>query len=471
MLTGLLAVLAVLTVRSRFDDPDMWWHLKMGEIIWKTHTIPRIDLFSYTTGGHAYIPHEWLSQLCIYSAFKFAGYSGLMAWLCLFSSAILITGYILCCQYSKNAKVAFLGAIMIWLFATVGFAVRPQMIGYLFLIIELLLLHVGRTRDPRWFLALPLLFATWVNSHGSFFFGLCLAGVVLCSSFFHFRFAYLVSPQWDARARNMFAVAIVLSVAALFLNPIGIGQILYPVDMFLHQPINIGNVDEWHTLRFDDFRTVAFLGILLCIAVIVPARRARLSVDELLMLVLGGWLAASHERMLFVFGILVAPILSRLLSNEWDGYSIEQDRPMPNLIVLASSALTIFLAFPNRPLLTDQVDANSPVKAVEFMKANRLSGRMLNEYVYGGYLIWATPENPVFVDGRADIFEATGVLGDLLNWATLQSDPNELLRKYRIDFCVLARQSPMATVMPLLHWNKIYSDDNSVIFRRPENQE
>ena len=32
---------------------------------------------------------------------------------------------------------------------------------------------------------------------------------------------------------------------------------------------------------------------------------------------------------------------------------------------------------------------------------------MLNEYVYGGYLIWAAPENPVFVDGRADIFEWT----------------------------------------------------------------
>ena len=37
MLTGLLVVLAVLSVRGRFDDPDMWWHLKMGQIIWTTH--------------------------------------------------------------------------------------------------------------------------------------------------------------------------------------------------------------------------------------------------------------------------------------------------------------------------------------------------------------------------------------------------------------------------------------------------
>ena len=53
MLAGLLVVLAVLTVRWRFDDPDMWWHLRTGQIIWTTHTIPLTDLFSYTADHHA----------------------------------------------------------------------------------------------------------------------------------------------------------------------------------------------------------------------------------------------------------------------------------------------------------------------------------------------------------------------------------------------------------------------------------
>jgi hypothetical protein len=29
----------------------------------------------------------------------------------------------------------------------------------------------------------------------------------------------------------------------------------------------------------------------------------------------------------------------------------------------------------------------------------------LNGYIFGGYLIWAAAEDPVFVDGRADVFE------------------------------------------------------------------
>ena len=71
MIACLLAVLAVLTVRGRFDDPDMWLHLKTGQIIWTTHHIPTTDTFSWTTHHHATIPHEWLAQTLIYAAYHF----------------------------------------------------------------------------------------------------------------------------------------------------------------------------------------------------------------------------------------------------------------------------------------------------------------------------------------------------------------------------------------------------------------
>ena len=92
---------------------------------------------------------------------------------------------------------------------------------------------------------------------------------------------------------------------------------------------------------------------------------------------------------------------------------------------------------------------------------------MLNDYVYGGYLIWAAPEYPVFVDGRSDVYEWSGVLSQFGNWATLQSDPNALLQKYRVNFCLLTSHSPMAHVLPLMPgWKLVYSDSNSVIFSR-----
>jgi hypothetical protein len=92
---------------------------------------------------------------------------------------------------------------------------------------------------------------------------------------------------------------------------------------------------------------------------------------------------------------------------------------------------------------------------------------MLNSYDYGGYLIWALPQQPVFIDGRADLFEWAGVLDEFSKWATLQSDPNELLDKYHVDFCLLERKSPMVTVLRLLPgWKEVYSDNVSVILMR-----
>jgi hypothetical protein len=145
-------------------------------------------------------------------------------------------------------------------------------------------------------------------------------------------------------------------------------------------------------------------------------------------------LAVSHTRLVFVFGILAAPVLSRILSDLWDGYSADRDRPLPNLVLIIASLLVALLAFPTRANITQQLDRNNPVGAVAYMKTNHLSGPMLNEYVYGGYLIWAAPEFPVFVDGRADVFEWTGVLPELTQWEQLQAPPSNCSRSITSAF-------------------------------------
>jgi hypothetical protein len=466
MVASLLALLAVVTVRERFNDPDMWWHLKTGEVIWNTHTIPTTDLFSFTAHQHLWVPHEWLSEVIIYGAYRWGGYTGLMVWLCFFTAAVLVAGYVLCSVYSGNSKTALLGALTIWLFGTIGFAVRPQMIGYLLLIVELLLLHYGQTRDGRWFFALPPLFAIWMNCHGSFFFGLALAGLFWFSSYFNFQSGLLAATRWDPRRRRTMMMALILSAPALFVNPVGVGMILYPLKTMLSPGMGFSPIEEWQPLQFTDGRSFAFLGILGCIFLLVIIRRTDLLWRELLTLAVGAWLAASHVRMLFVLGILAAPIVSRLIATSWDRYDARRDHPMANALLIAVAVIIAFLAFPNNQNLEAQVERRSPVKALEFVRAHHLSGPMLNEWLYGGYLMWAAPEYPVFIDGRGDVFWP-GVGEEFAKWAQLQSDPNALLDKYRIGFCLLGRQSQMVAILRLLPgWKEIYSDDVAVIFVR-----
>jgi hypothetical protein len=467
MLAGMLVVLAVLTVRDRFNDPDMWWHLKTGEIIWNTHVIPRVDLFSYTTNHHAWTAHEWLSQLTIYGAYHFGGYTGLMLWLCVFASAFLVAQYALCSLYSGNAKVAFVGGLMAWVFSTMGLSIRPQLIGYLLLTIELLIVHLARTRNPRWFWCLPPLFAIWVNCHGSFIFGLAVLGVFLLCSFLDVRMGLIASYRWSYRQRNMLVVAFALSIAALFANPVGPKLVFYPLDLVLHQHANLASISEWQPTDLADPRGIAVLAIPAGMLLFALARRREILIDELLLLMLGFGLAIRHERMLFLFGVVAAPTVCRLLSDAWDQYDARRDHRLPNAIMLAFASVGIVLGLPNQHQLEVQVSKHNPAKAVEFIRRAGLSGPMLNEYVYGGYLIWALPKHPVFVDGRTDIFDWTGVLSEYGQWATLQADPNALLSKYQISFCLLARESPMSRILPLLpDWKIVYSDEMAVVFAR-----
>jgi hypothetical protein len=445
----------------------MWWHLKLGEVTWTSHSIPAADLFSYTTNHHLRVAQEWLSQLLIYAAFKAGGYSGLMIWLCLFTAAILIAGYALCSVYSGNAKMALLGALAIWVFGTSGFAVRPQMVGYLLLILELLVLHLGKNRSPRWYFGLPPLFALWANCHSSFFLGLMVAALYLFSSFWNFQSGLLVAARWKPHDRSMLAIALALSLFSVCLNPSGGKLIGYPLDTMFHQPIVLSAVSEWQPLQLTGPRGVALLAALAAIALLVITRRQELFWHEALTIALAVWIAGSHRRLVFPAGILIAPVLSRLLANSWDRYRAERDHPAANAVLIASSLLVVFLAFPSRQDLVAQVEDHSPVKAVEFIQAHHLPGPMLNDWDDGGYLIWAAPEYPVFIDGRADVYEWTGVIDEFGKWATLQTAPSLLLDKYHVNFCLLERNSTIANVLPLLpNWKAIYSDARSVIFLR-----
>ena len=465
-IAALLALLAVLTVRSRFNDPDMWWHLKTGQVIATTHAIPQTDLFSYTTHHHSYVAHEWLSQLSIYAAYHGGGYAGLMLWFCLLSACILVGAYVLCTLYGGDAKVALAGALAVWFFGSVGFSIRPQLVGYLLLVLELIVLELGRTRSARWLLLLPPLFGVWIMGHGSFAFGLLIAFVWLGCAYVPVSSRFVDTRLWPASARRWLSWALAGSLLALLANPAGLGAVLYPFNTLFHQPVNLAVVSEWSPLSLVEVRGLALLGVLGAIFMLDLLGHEKLHLDEMIVLLLAAFEAASHARLLFPFGIVAAPILCRMLASR-SAYDPAQDRPSLNAGLVGLCIWIAFVAFPKEAALREQVAIANPVRAVEYIRSHHLDGPIINEYVYGGYLIWAAPEYPVFIDGRADVYEWAGVLPQFGRWAMLQENPNELLNKYGVNLCLLRRASPMTTVLGLMPgWERVYEDDASAVFQR-----
>ena len=450
-----LVLLNVLTVRARFNDPDLWWHLRMGQTVWTTHAIPHIDLFAFTTNNHAWVPHEWLSELTIYAAYRAGGYAGLMLWLCVFASALSVLLYVLCALYAGNSKIALAGALMGWLFATVGLAIRPLLAGHVLLVVELILLYLGLNRKRAWLWGLPPLFAVWVNCHGSYFAGLLVLAIFVA--------CYRRLPKATLRTLR---IAAGLSLPALLLNPSGVGPLLYPLNVLTAQPHALGVTQEWMPLTVTDERGIALFVLAGCLFAAVMLRKATLRLDEALLLAMGFGMALLHTRMLIVFGILAAPVASRLLSPVWPE-GRKRDHPAINAALIAVAALIATGSFPARADLENQAARGNPVRAVQFVRQAGLAGPMLNDYTWGGYLIWAMPEHKVFIDGRADVFEWTGVFAEYSRWASLEEDPNRLLDKYGVQFCLLRKSAPASLLLSYLPgWAKAYSDDQAAVFVR-----
>src|SRR5207245_3074931 len=54
-----MAVIFTLAAQP-ITDPDFWWHLKTGQYIVETRTIPHTDIFSTLRFGSEWVTHEWL---------------------------------------------------------------------------------------------------------------------------------------------------------------------------------------------------------------------------------------------------------------------------------------------------------------------------------------------------------------------------------------------------------------------------
>jgi len=107
-----------------------------------------------------------------------------------------------------------------------------------------------------------------------------------------------------------------------------------------------------------------------------------------------------------------------------------------------------------------------PVGAVALLQESQPEGRLFNSYNWGGYLIWALPEYPVFVDGRTDLY------GDeiILDWlAIVQARPGweDQLEQWGADLVLIEPDWALARVMPYVGWAPLYEDEHSVLYRRP----
>jgi hypothetical protein len=107
-----------------------------------------------------------------------------------------------------------------------------------------------------------------------------------------------------------------------------------------------------------------------------------------------------------------------------------------------------------------------PVDAVQYLREERPAGRLFNSYNWGGYLLWALPEYPVFVDGRTDLYNDE-IIGEWLH--VVRADPGweKILERYGVNVVLIEKGSALERVLELTPgWNLAYQDEKAVIYQR-----
>jgi hypothetical protein len=274
------------------------------------------------------------------------------------------------------------------------------------------------------------------------------------------------------------SVVAVASVAALFVNPFGWRLVSYPFDLAFKQPLNIASIAEWASINFHDFRGKLVLALLVGLLGAALFRNRRWNLGEVLLLMFAIYSGLTYIRFFALLGIVAAPSLARSL-DFFPPYGQHGEIRILNAAVLAVMIAAMIFLWPREALLQESVAKTYPTSIVPFLKTSPPKGRVLNFFLWGGFLEWSDPELKVFVDSRVDIFEYAGVLKDYLS--LLQSDdiehrPDGVLDKYNVSYVLFPASSSknvlhsagrlVAVLQRDPHWKTIYSDNVCVLLQR-----
>ena len=468
-------IYAFLFASRPMSDADFWFHLKTGQYIFATGSIPRTELFSFTYHGIPWVAHGWLSGVLFYAVWSTVGPKVLI-----FLFAVLTAIAFWIAFKRANSHPFFAGLAMligVWA-ASPNIGVRPRVFTILFAGIYLAVLdRFARGVKERQIWWLVPLMVLWANLHGGYLIGLALIGLTATGIVLD-RWAGVLeqSEGFRARMRTLLLIFVACGLAAL-LNPYGIRLYTGPIAV-LRSSIFQDLVIDWLS---PDFHLAATRPLMLLILMTIPVlvfspRRPKPS--EVLLFVATLYATLKTQRNAVLFALVTVPLFATYFQNWFEstsfGKSFGAGRAFSNprfalvlgvafllpLVVLAAKRKTTAYAAPTQEALT------VPVKAVEYLKQNGITGHTFTvPNVWGAYVLWAAPDNPVYIDGR-DVYPDTFVK-EFVDIYRGRVDWRKPFDERGVQIVLIEPGTLLARELgESSAWERIYEDDMSVVFKR-----
>ena len=474
------------------SDFDLGWQMATGRWIVQHHSIPSVDILSYTFAGQPWI-YPVGAGIIFYAAYLLGGFA-LISWIgaaaCVGSVALLLR---------RNSAVGAGIAILAVPVIALRIAPRADMFTVvLFAAFLSILWEQHRTGVARLWL-LPLLMIAWVNLHLGFIAGLALMGAYAGTELLDAMF--IRAHRQAALPRVRRAVPWLACTAfATLVNPWGWG--IYRAILIQQRSTSQHEylIAEWHRLPLSwpaiaaasSLRQTSGAIYMLLALAIVAATLAllRAQFGAAILLLGASYVGARYVRMGTVFACVVVVVAGPILSQTVQKTSSElKSARVRSLIAPAAVALLSALVAvrcldlaTNRFYLRGSSESTFgaglswwfPERAAEFIEAHNLPGEIFSSYNEGGYVAWRLgPERRNSIDGRDPLFGAQAMRQ---NSKLLKTSPDSPLwrqetSRYGIHTILLPlgrfdgiELTKLLDFCNSTSWQLVYLDETSAVF-------
>ena len=479
----LFAFAAALTLQQ-IGSFDYWWHLRTGQLMIETGSVPHADTYTYTAPGSPWIDIHWLFQLGLYGLYSAGGHTGVV--IGKFVLAAVVLALLAPLGYQRNRPFVSISALAFLLvISCTRYMPRPELVSFVLLAALLRILdRFDRTNDA-WIYAIIPLQLLWVNVHGLFALGIAICGMYFIGELGRspVGFGGAVRRSRLRRLGTVTALATLICVA----NPNGIEGTLYPLQQLEMVSLSgsrgffgLNNMELQPAIEaLAPLPLALFLGfVALCVlSWILNCKELR--VRDALVLVAFIYLAFGAIRNVPLLAIAATPILVR----NWNAYLDARAFPT-RLPLVAGIAVSLSLAL----LVADTVGGRFyarlstlripgfgiakdiiPTGAVDWIEHMRPPGPIAHHMQEGGYLIWKLyPEYRVMADGRLEVFGPE-------RFHELMTDRvdrfKELDAKYHFGVALVRYRAPgwkdlLTFLQGDRYWRLTFIDDVAALFVR-----
>jgi len=456
-------------------DPDMWWHLSVGQWIVQNRSFPHNGIFSHSAATRPWMAYSWGFEVLLSRVYDWFSFIGMGAFGTLLTIAVALAIFRMLYRISGHFWAAWALSIVACAAFLFNIAPRPLFFSVIFFTIVLtLLFEAKRTDDVHLLYWLPLIFLFWANFHIQFIYGLAVV-----SMFAGMNLLQRIVVRW--RVYPDFLDSVTLPPLAPFgvLAACILASCVGPYSYHLyHEAFVISQskimykiIRELQALSFENFNQ--YLELLLAVgAYFAIGWKGKIDPFKFALLMFATVFAFRTWRDAWFICVVAAAIIADL--PESDNHDAEQRerkiQPAEWAAITVVSLVLLVAGMRSTDFTARGLDraitSEFPVDAVNFLRRNSVGGPLYNSFDWGGFLIFYMPQYPVSIDGRTDLY---GDAMDEQYYSTQEADSSytddPVLNEAGV--VLLKKKFPIATQLQMdPRFRLIYRDDLAVVLAR-----